>query len=74
MRNERGQVIDFIFVYENAAAGRMPGDPTVYVCHPAATDPTMAPEGKSGLYLMVNAPPLQPGPDTWSSEADRLEV
>ena len=42
-------------------AGQPADDPTVYVCHPVATDTTMAPDGTSGLYLMTNAPPLAPG-------------
>ncbi|HZH04656.1 MAG TPA: phytoene desaturase, partial [Myxococcaceae bacterium] len=33
-------------------------DTTLYLCHPAATDTTVAPAGKSGLFAMVNAPPL----------------
>ncbi len=28
------------------AQGRVPADPTLYLCHPAASDPSMAPEGK----------------------------
>lgn len=39
-------------------SGRLPADPTIYVCHPAASDPSMAEEGRSGLFVMVNAPPL----------------
>ncbi len=50
--------------YQNEFAelfsGRAPSDPTVYVCHPAASDPSMAPAGKSGLFVMVNAPALPP--------------
>lgn len=37
-------------------AGEVPDEPTVYVCHPAATDGTMAPPGRSGLFVMVNVP------------------
>lgn len=53
-------------------AGRLPEDPTLYVCHPCATDSTLAPEGKSGLYLMVNAPPLGPGQRPWPEESERV--
>ncbi len=54
-------------------SGRLPKDPTVYVCHPAATDPTMASEGRSGLYLMVNAPALPRGETVdWTPPAARL--
>lgn len=37
----------------------VPADaPTVYACHPVATDAAMASSGRSGIFLMVNAPPL----------------
>jgi 1-hydroxycarotenoid 3,4-desaturase len=56
-------------------AGKVPEDPTLYVCHPAASDPTMAPEGKSGLFVMVNAPPLGDEEDErrWRELGPRLE-
>jgi phytoene desaturase len=41
--------------------GHVPDDNTVYVCHPAASDPTMAPDGRSGLFVMVNVPALADG-------------
>ena len=31
-------------------------DPTVYVCAPSASDPTVAPPGHSNLFILVNAP------------------
>lgn len=37
-------------------SGQVPSEPTLYVCHPAATDATMAPAGRSGLFVMVNVP------------------
>ncbi len=37
-------------------AGQIPSRPTVYVCHPAATDATVAPKNRSGLFVMINAP------------------
>jgi phytoene dehydrogenase-like protein len=39
-------------------SGRVPADPTVYVCHPAASDPTMAAPATSGLFVMVNVPAM----------------
>jgi len=42
--------------FEQIFSGRSPEDATLYLCHPAATDGTMAPEGKSGLFVMANAP------------------
>ncbi|MBF5042987.1 phytoene desaturase [Aggregicoccus sp. 17bor-14] len=41
--------------------GELADDPTVYVCHPAASDPTVAPANRSGLFVMVNAPALPQG-------------
>jgi 1-hydroxycarotenoid 3,4-desaturase len=42
--------------FEDIFAGRVPAAPTVYVCHPAATDASMAAPGTSGLFVMVNVP------------------
>ncbi len=39
-------------------SGRVPSDPTVYVCHPAASDPGMAAPGTSGLFVMANVPAM----------------
>lgn len=39
-------------------SGRVPADPTVHVCHPAASDPSMAALGTSGLFVMVNVPAM----------------
>ena len=44
--------------FEDIFSGRVPADPTVYVCHPAATDATMAAPGTSGLFVMASVPPL----------------
>lgn len=40
-------------------------DPTAYLAAPAATDPTVAPEGGEALYVLVHTPYLRPGQD-WS--------
>jgi phytoene desaturase len=40
-------------------------DPTAYLAAPAATDPTVAPEGGEALYVLVHTPHLRPGQD-WS--------
>jgi len=39
-------------------SGRVPEDPTVYVCHPAVSDPGMAAPGTSGIFVMVNVPAM----------------
>jgi 1-hydroxycarotenoid 3,4-desaturase len=55
-------------------AGAMPADGTVYVCHPAASDPSMAPAGRSGLFVMLNAPALSGHRAGWASQARQLEA
>ena len=44
--------------FEEIFSGRVPSDPTVYVCHPAASDPGMAAPGTSGLFVMANVPAM----------------
>lgn len=34
-------------------------DPTIYISRPAGAEPTLAPEGKEGWFVLVNAPSLQ---------------
>ena len=41
---------------------RFPDDPTVYVCAPSRTDPSVAPEGCETLFVMANAPAVD---GTW---------
>lgn len=43
--------------------GEQPLATTVYVCHPAASDASVAPDGRSGLFVMVNAPALRSADD-----------
>lgn len=38
------------------ASGTIVPDPTVYVCCPTVTDPTMAPAGDESWFVLVNAP------------------
>ncbi|MCQ4162302.1 phytoene desaturase family protein [Roseomonas sp. GC11] len=38
-------------------------DPTAYLAAPAATDPSVAPEGGEALYVLVHTPHLRPGQD-----------
>ena len=38
-------------------------DPTCYMCAPAVTDPTVAPEGGEALYILVHTPYLRPHHD-----------
>ena len=43
-------------------------DPTVYVCAPSTTDPSLAPPGTTNLFVLVNAPALN-GRVNWAREA-----
>lgn len=43
--------------------GQPAPDPTCYVCAPAVTDPTVAPEGREALYVLVHTPYLRPDHD-----------
>lgn len=47
---------DYPNEFRELFSGQVPSDPTIYVCHPAGLDSTMAPEGRSGLFVMVNVP------------------
>ncbi|MEP6974943.1 MAG: phytoene desaturase family protein [Spartobacteria bacterium] len=47
---------EFDFIYRK---GEPAPDPTCYVCAPAATDPTVAPEGGEALYVLVHTPFLR---------------
>lgn len=50
-------------------------DPSIYVCNPSRTDPTMAPPGKSALYILVPTPSNQHkdhAPLDWSAQSPRL--
>jgi phytoene dehydrogenase-like protein len=52
---------DYRREFEELFGGRLATDPTVYVCNPSATDSSMVTPGKTGLFVMVNAPPLPLG-------------
>ncbi len=60
---------DYAAEFRQLFAGQPADDPTVYVCHPAATDPSMAAARRSGLYVMVNAPTLRAPCETWPHAA-----
>ncbi|WP_058305862.1 phytoene desaturase family protein [Gracilibacillus massiliensis] len=46
-------------------------EPSIYVHNPSAIDPTLAPKGKSSLYLLMPVPNLQANID-WDKEKQRL--
>jgi phytoene dehydrogenase-like protein len=65
---------DYAAEFAALFAGRVPDDATVYVCHPVATDPGMAPAGRSGVYVMMNLPPLARAPESWEIVAPRVRT
>lgn len=38
-------------------APQLPNDPSYYICKPTETDPSLAPEGKDNLFVLVPIPP-----------------
>ncbi len=51
---------DYPREFRELAEGHVPSEPTIHVCHPGATDPSMRSNerGQHGLYVMVNVPAL----------------
>lgn len=52
---------------EISATGAIPADPSVYVCNPSRLDPTLAPPGKSSLYILVPVANNKIGPVDWAA-------
>ena len=57
--------------FDEIFSGRVPSDPTLYVCHPAASDPGMAGPGTSGLFVMANVPAMG---EAFSPHAEALRA
>jgi phytoene desaturase len=49
--------------------GRLADDPSLYVHHPTATDPAMAPEGCSTFYALAPVPHMGKLPIDWDAQA-----
>jgi phytoene desaturase len=64
---------DYAAEFRQLFAGQPADDATLYVCHPAATDPGMAAAGWSGLSVMVNAPTLRAPCAAWP-HAERVRA
>jgi diapolycopene oxygenase len=47
---------EFEYIYRR---GQLAPDPTCYVCAPASTDPSVAPEGCEAVYVLVHTPYLR---------------
>ncbi|GAC1319361.1 MAG: phytoene desaturase family protein [Acidimicrobiales bacterium] len=54
---------EFAEIFDEAAP---PADPTVYVCNASVTDPTAAPPGAEGWFVLVNVPSA--GPADWTRD------
>ena len=61
-----GPLLDDIYRH-----GRLAGDPSLYLHHPSATDPDMAPSGKSAFYALAPVPHLGRAPVDWEAEGER---
>ena len=48
-----------------------PHDPAIYLCNPAATDPSCAPDGDESWFVLVNAP--RHGPVDWEGAGERYQ-
>ena len=46
-------------------------DPSFYICNPSATDPTLAPPGKSALYILLPTSNLR-SKDDWARDGERV--
>lgn len=55
-------------IYRN---GRLASDPSLYLHHPSATDPDMAPLGRSTFYALAPVPHLGKAPVDWAVEGPR---
>ncbi len=51
--------------------GTLSQDPSIYICNPSRTDPTLAPSGKSALYILMPTPNCSSDID-WESERTAL--
>jgi phytoene desaturase len=51
--------------------GRLADDPSIYLHHPSATDPDMAPAGKSAFYALAPVPHMGRAPVDWAVEGPR---
>ncbi|WP_379130341.1 phytoene desaturase family protein [Paenibacillus sp. sgz500958] len=60
-------------VDEITRLGTLSADPSIYVHNPSALDPTLAPAGKSSLYVLMPVPNLKAGID-WEHEGLKVEA
>jgi phytoene desaturase len=58
-------------VSEIAIEKKLSEDPSIYVHNPSLVDKTLAPEGKSSMYILVPVPNQSSGID-WETEKDKM--
>ena len=61
-----GPLLDDIYTH-----GRLPDDPSVYLHHPSASDPGVAPPGKSAFYVLAPVPHLGSAALDWREMGPR---
>ncbi|EHJ07876.1 phytoene desaturase family protein [Staphylococcus simiae] len=59
---------DFRNNIEEIFGGRLSQDPSIYVYVPAVADPSLAPQGQTGLYILMPTPELKTGTIDWNNE------
>lgn len=52
----------------NGSLGALTEDPSFYVCNPSRTDPTLAPQGHSAVYVLLPTPNTR-APIDWKEQA-----
>jgi len=57
-------------VFDELLGGRLMSDPSFLVTSPTASDPSLAPAGKSSYYVLFPTPNLD-APISWATERDR---
>lgn len=62
---------DFSGNIEDIFKGDFPADPSIYCYAPALKDPSLAPEGKLGLYVLAPLANLKDGKDSWKDASFR---
>jgi 1-hydroxycarotenoid 3,4-desaturase len=68
---------DYRQEFDELMSGQVPQTPTIHVCHPSASDAQLSTATHSGVYAMVNVPPLDhdaPVEGVWQSHAVRLQA
>nr|CAA79958.1 hydroxyneurosporene dehydrogenase [Myxococcus xanthus] len=72
---------DYRREFDELFGGQLASDPTVYFCNPSATDESMVPPGRTGLFVMVNAPALpvdargrEQATRDWEAGAERVKA